>query len=111
MSTPTPHPTDDDLRAALLAACAEAGHPATLDERGDHLTFTADGASVPVRVEAAYRTFSGKAVLASIVFARFSERSRRFCPRSGRFDWPIVAQTAREIANALRAERAREEER
>ncbi len=104
--TTTTQPTADDLRASLLAACADAGHPATLDARRGRLTFTADGASVAVEIGAAY----GRETPASIVFARFSRHSSRFCPRSGRFNWPLVAQTAREIADAWRAEGERENE-
>ena len=97
-------PTADDLRAALLAACAAAGHVAAIDAH-DRLVFTADGGCVPVKIESAFRSnFSGKTTPASIVFARFSPYTRRFCPRSGLFDWPLVARTAREIANAERVE-------
>ena len=55
MSTTTQH-TIEDLRASLLTACAAAGHLATLDARGERLIFTADGGSVPVKIESAFRS-------------------------------------------------------
>ena len=107
--TTTTQPTADDLRAALLAACAAAGHPATLDARGEVLIFTADGASVPVQVDAAAPSrFGSKATPPTIVLARFSPHARRFRPPSGLFDWPLVAREARSIAAALAAEAEQE---
>lgn len=104
-------PTVADLRASLLSALAAAGHPATLDARGERLTFDADGAAVPVQIEAAFRaSYGGKATPATIVFARFSPYTRRFCPLSGRFNWPLVARTAREIATVCRVEAERRDE-
>lgn len=109
MSTTT-QPTVDDLRAAILTACAAAGHPATLDARSEFLVFDADGVMVGVQITEAEKS-GYKRRPAVIVFARHSPYSRRFCPRSGLFDWPLVARTAREIATALRVDREREAER
>lgn len=106
--TTTTQPAADDLRAALLTACAAAGHPATLDARGERLIFDADGATVPVKIEGAARaSYGSKATPPTIVLARLSPHARRFRPLSGLFDWPLVARTAIDIAAALRVEAER----
>lgn len=106
----TSTPTADDLRASLLAALAAVGHPATFDANGKRLSFDADGAGVDVKCERASLNSYGRATPASITFGRDSNYRSCFRPRSGLFNWPLVAQAAVSTAAALRADREREAE-
>lgn len=108
----TTDPTAADLRASLLAALAAAGHPAAFGDRyRNRLTFAADGAEVEVEIDAASSGRGCRPTPARIFIARYTLSAKRFAPLSGRFDWPLVAKTTREIATALLADELREAER